>query len=39
MAGDAEKARTQLGWKPEASFQEIVRKMVASDLDLLKKSL
>lgn len=39
LTGDCEKARTKLGWKPETSFQEIVREMTASDLERYKKSL
>ncbi len=39
LAGSAEKIRTQLGWKPESSFQDMVGDMVASDLEFHKKSL
>ncbi|MFZ0012550.1 MAG: GDP-mannose 4,6-dehydratase [Acidimicrobiia bacterium] len=33
LQADTTKARTQLGWKPETSFAELVTLMVASDLD------
>ena len=38
LLGDPTKARTRLGWKPETSFKELVRMMVESDLELLKKT-
>ncbi len=34
LLGDASKARTQLGWKPEIDFQTLVREMAAQDLEL-----
>lgn len=34
LMGDASKIRTQLGWKPKVSFQELVRMMVEHDLEL-----
>jgi GDPmannose 4,6-dehydratase len=39
LVGDAEKARTTLGWKPRTSFPELVRMMVDADLDLLSGRL
>jgi GDPmannose 4,6-dehydratase len=33
LLGDASKARERLGWTPRVSFRELVRKMVAHDLD------
>jgi GDPmannose 4,6-dehydratase len=33
LIGDAEKAHTQLGWKPKVTFSELVRMMVESDLE------
>jgi GDPmannose 4,6-dehydratase len=33
LHGDASKARTVLGWQPEASFHDLVREMVRADLD------
>ena len=35
LVGDATKAREKLGWEPRTSFEEMVRKMVDSDLELL----
>jgi GDPmannose 4,6-dehydratase len=34
--GDSTKAREKLGWKPRTSFEELVRLMVDSDLELLR---
>ena len=34
LVGDATKARTKLGWKPEVDFIELVEKMVSHDLTL-----
>ena len=33
LCGDATKARTQLGWTPRTSFDELVRIMLAADLE------
>jgi GDPmannose 4,6-dehydratase len=33
LLGDASKARTRLGWKPEISFQKMVSIMVKADLE------
>jgi GDPmannose 4,6-dehydratase len=33
LLGDARKARNRLGWTPQVSFAELVREMVASDLE------
>jgi GDPmannose 4,6-dehydratase len=35
LVGDAAKAREKLGWAPRTSFEEMVRLMVDSDLELL----
>jgi GDPmannose 4,6-dehydratase len=37
LIGDASKAERQLGWKPTTSFEELIRLMTRSDLDLLAK--
>jgi GDPmannose 4,6-dehydratase len=37
LEGDASKARRVLGWEPKTSFQEMVRMMVASDLELARQ--
>lgn len=34
LVGDSSKARKLLGWKPKYSFRELIREMVAHDLDL-----
>jgi len=38
LLGDPSKAKKQLGWKPKVSFKELVRIMVESDIELLKKN-
>lgn len=35
LVGDASKAKAKLGWAPTASFADLVREMVQSDLELL----
>jgi len=35
LLGDATRARTELGWKPECSFRQLVERMVDSDLAAL----
>jgi GDPmannose 4,6-dehydratase len=37
LLGDASKIRERLGWKPEISFDELVREMVDGDLALAKR--
>ena len=37
LQGDATKARQILGWKPEIGFEELVRSMVESDLELARQ--
>jgi GDPmannose 4,6-dehydratase len=37
LQGDASKARQILGWRPEISFEEMVRAMVDSDLELARQ--
>jgi GDPmannose 4,6-dehydratase len=38
LLGDASKARTQLGWKPEVDFKQLVEMMVDADLDRLSRT-
>jgi GDPmannose 4,6-dehydratase len=38
LIGDASKAARDLGWKPTTSFEELIRLMTRSDLDLLRSS-
>ncbi len=37
LVGDASKARAKLRWRPKYTLEEIVKEMVANDLELLKK--
>jgi GDPmannose 4,6-dehydratase len=39
LVGDAGKAREKLGWEPRTSFEEMIRRMVDSDLDLLGRGV
>ncbi len=39
LRGDATKARRVLGWKPEVSFEQLVRMMVDADLERVKKEI
>jgi GDPmannose 4,6-dehydratase len=36
LIGDASKAQRKLGWKPEVSFAELVRRMVTADMKRLQ---
>ncbi|XP_031640773.1 GDP-mannose 4,6 dehydratase [Contarinia nasturtii] len=38
LLGDASKARQELGWKPKVSFLDLIKDMVASDIELMKKN-
>lgn len=37
VVGDASKARSILGWRPQVNFRELVKMMVDADLELLKE--
>ena len=37
LVGDAAKARIKLGWKPRVDFHELVREMVAADLQAAER--
>ena len=37
LLGDASKAKNILGWEPKTSFDELVKKMIESDLELAKR--
>jgi GDPmannose 4,6-dehydratase len=39
LVGDYSKAKEELGWEPRTSFEELVRLMVDSDLELLAKGV
>ena len=38
LLGHTGKARKQLGWRPKVSFQELVQRMVRSDIDAARKT-
>jgi GDPmannose 4,6-dehydratase len=37
LLGDASKARAKLGWRHTTSFDQLVKEMIASDLDAVKR--
>jgi GDPmannose 4,6-dehydratase len=37
LIGDSTKARTDLGWEPEVSFEQLIRMMVDADIELLSR--
>jgi GDPmannose 4,6-dehydratase len=37
LLGDASKARAKLGWQHKISFRDLVKEMVASDLDAVAR--
>jgi GDPmannose 4,6-dehydratase len=37
LLGNAAKARTKLGWRPEIRFDELVEEMVAADLEIARR--
>lgn len=39
LCGDASKAKEKLGWKPEITFEELIKEMVQSDLEEAKREL
>lgn len=39
LIGSAQKAREQLGWQPRVSFDDLVKEMVAHDLQVVKNSM
>src|SRR3989338_1633235 len=39
LHGDATKARTKLGWKPQVTFDELVREMTVADFERAKKGI
>lgn len=39
LLGDPSEATETLGWKPETSFEDLVREMAMSDLEIAKKEL
>lgn len=39
LLGDSSKAKQKLGWKPEVSFEELVKMMVESDLKRVRNAI
>jgi GDPmannose 4,6-dehydratase len=39
LVGDSTKAREKLGWEPRTSFEEMIRRMVDHDLELLQRGV
>ena len=39
LLGDPSKAKTELGWEPKTSFEELVREMAHHDLELARREL
>jgi GDPmannose 4,6-dehydratase len=39
LIGDSSKARRKLGWKPKRSFAQLVKEMVAGDLEIARREL
>jgi GDPmannose 4,6-dehydratase len=39
LVGDSTKARTMLGWKPEVTFDKLVRMMVDTDIERVEREL
>jgi len=39
LVGDASKARNELGWNPTANVSDLVKEMVASDLEIFKRQI
>ncbi len=37
LLGDSSKAQTRLGWKPEATFESLVKDMMAADLEIARR--
>jgi GDPmannose 4,6-dehydratase len=38
LIGDASKARRELGWQPEYSFEDLIKEMVAADLEAVAQA-
>lgn len=36
LIGDSEKARSELGWKPEVSFEQMIASMVEADIQMVR---
>jgi GDPmannose 4,6-dehydratase len=38
LVGDITKAKSELGWKPTVTFNELIKMMVEADIGLVKES-
>lgn len=38
LLGDATKAKNKFGWTPKVTFLELVKDMMESDIELMKKN-
>uniref|UniRef100_A0A1B6DLJ7 GDP-mannose 4,6-dehydratase n=2 Tax=Clastoptera arizonana TaxID=38151 RepID=A0A1B6DLJ7_9HEMI len=38
LLGDPTKAKTKFGWKPKVTFKELVKDMMAADIELMKRN-
>jgi GDPmannose 4,6-dehydratase len=38
LVGDATKARTVLGWRPQYTFEDLIKEMVQSDVALMART-
>jgi GDPmannose 4,6-dehydratase len=39
LVGDSSKARQKLGWKPKTTFTQLVKEMIAGDLEAAKREV
>ena len=39
LRGDSQKAKDKLGWNSNTSFEDLVRKMINNDIELLKRGV
>jgi GDPmannose 4,6-dehydratase len=39
LVGDASKAQAKLGWKPQTTFADLVKQMVAGDLAIARREV
>jgi GDPmannose 4,6-dehydratase len=39
LRGDASRARDELGWQPEVSFEQMIERMVAADMQRVEQGI